>query len=596
MSNSSAHLLRKPAPNPLLSVHELTVAFSGVKVVDGVSFTIHEGETLALVGESGSGKSMTALSLLQLLPGNADILGGHIRFRGDDLLAMAEPQRRHLRGNRLAMVFQEPMTSLNPLHRVHKQLDEALAIHQSLSAPQRHQRVMALLSEVGLAQKAQALPHELSGGERQRVMIAMALANEPDLMIADEPTTALDVLIQQDILWLLKGLQQKYGMAILFISHDLLLVKRLAERVCVMQHGAIVEQGLTHQVFQQPQHIYTQELLAAQPRGLATAPTLDAPVLLTARAVRVRFPRPQRGWGFGRESLTAVDGVSMTVHAGQTLAIVGASGSGKSTLGLALLGLVPYEGQVIFDGQDLHTLSARALRRRRRQFQIVFQDPYGSLNPRMTVGDLVGEGLLVHERLNRADRLRRVRKVLEEVGLDPSTVHRYPHEFSGGQRQRLAIARALILEPRLVVLDEPTSALDVSVQAQLMALLQDLQRRRGLAYVFISHDLRVVRALAHQVVVMEAGHVVEQASCEQLFAAPQADYTRRLLAAAFLTGDAVPTADDFVPTTVAEGASATAPALLPVADDAAPALPVADDAAPALPVAPTVTDDEAQSP
>ncbi len=535
MSASSAHLLRTPAPKPLLAVHHLCVAFGDIRVVDDISFTIHEGETLAIVGESGSGKSMTALSLLKLLPSAATLSSGQILYRNYDLTAADDRTLRQIRGNRISLIFQEPMTSLNPLHSVEKQIGEALWIHQRLTTTALKQRVKQLLDEVGLGQKMTALPHELSGGERQRVMIAMALANEPELIIADEPTTALDVLIQREILLLLKNLQEKYGMAILFISHDLMLVKRLAERVCVMQHGKIVEQGPTATVFQQPHHMYTQMLIAAQPTGQPPTVPTQGDVLLEARHLRVWFPIKQgvirRTVGY----LKAVDDVSLTVYSGQTLGIVGASGSGKSTLGLALLHLISYQGSVIFAGQPLEKCTKSALRKQRKALQIVFQDPYSSLNPRMTIGDLIGEGLQVHGVGTAKERLMKVRKGLEEVGLDPNMVHRYPHEFSGGQRQRIAIARALVLAPRLVVLDEPTSALDVSVQAELIKLLKALQEKRGLTYLFISHDLRVVRALAHEVIVMQQGKIVEQGRCEKIFSCPESTYTQALLAAAFLS-------------------------------------------------------------
>ena len=522
---------------PLLEVRDLSVAFGATSAVKQVSFILQRGETLALVGESGSGKSVSALSLLQLLPyPHARHPGGSIRLRGEELLGAAPARLREIRGNQIAMVFQEPMTSLNPLHSIEKQIGETLLLHKGLSGAQLRARIVELLELVGLpdaAQRLNALPHELSGGQRQRVMIAMALANDPDILIADEPTTALDVTIQAQILKLLKELQARLGMAILFITHDLGIVRKMADRVCVMQAGVIVETGPVAEIFAHPQHPYTRQLLAAEPKGDPLLAVDDAPEVMAGDALKVWFPLKRTLFGRVTEYVKAVDGVSVRVREGQTLGIVGESGSGKTTLGLALLRLLSSEGAIRFAGRRIDDLPGKTLRPLRQAMQIVFQDPYGSLSPRLSVGEIVEEGLRVHGLAgDRKSRRARIAQALEEVGLDPATQDRYPHEFSGGQRQRIAIARALALQPRLLILDEPTSALDVSVQAQIVDLLRDLQRRHRLAYIFISHDLRVVRALAHHLLVMKNGRVVEEGPAQQVFARPRHSYTQTLLAAA----------------------------------------------------------------
>ncbi|MDX1656008.1 MAG: ABC transporter ATP-binding protein [Candidatus Competibacteraceae bacterium] len=527
--------------NPLLEVRDLRVDFGhgpkAVAAVRGVSFELVRGETLALVGESGCGKSVTALSLLQLLPYPLARQGGSIRLLGEELLGAGEDRLRRVRGDRVAMVFQEPMTSLNPLHSIEKQIGETLVVHKGLTGQAARRRILELLRLVGLPRAEErlgALPHELSGGQRQRVMIAMALANEPDILIADEPTTALDVTIQAQILQLLKDLQQRFGMAILFITHDLTIVRLMADRVCVMKDGAMVEEGPVAELFGDPRHPYTRRLLAAEPRGEPPQAEDNATQVLVAEDLRVWFPLKKGLLGRTVEHIRAVDGVSLTIREGQTVGVVGESGSGKTTLGLALLRLIGSRGVIRFQGRSLHDLDSRSLRSLRREMQIVFQDPFGSLSPRLSVGQIVGEGLKVHGLGgSSSERRQRVAQALEEVGLDPATQDRYPHEFSGGQRQRISIARALVLQPRLMVLDEPTSALDVSVQAQIVDLLRQLQRRHRLAYLFISHDLRVVRALASQVIVMKDGRVVEAGPAGELFKQPRHDYTRALLAAAF---------------------------------------------------------------
>jgi len=520
----------------LLEVQNLAVSFGDTVAVRAVSFDLGRGETLALVGESGSGKSVSALSILQLLPyPPAHHPSGSIRLRGEELLGASPARLRQVRGNDVAMVFQEPMTSLNPLQAIEKQVGEVLAVHKGLSGARLRARVLELLDLVGLPDahsRLSALPHELSGGQRQRVMIAMALANEPDLFIADEPTTALDVTIQAQILQLLKDLQSRFGMAVLFITHDLAIVRKMADRVCVMKDGTIVEQGTVTDIFKAPRHAYTQMLLAAEPKG-EPPPARTTPEVVACDQLKVWFPIKK---GVIRRTvghIKAVDGVSFSLRAGQTLGVVGESGSGKTTLGLAVLRLLASDGPIRFQGESIDTVKAKALRPLRRKMQIVFQDPFGSLSPRLTIGQIIEEGLLVHRLAgDAAARRAQIAQALTEVGLDPATQDRYPHEFSGGQRQRVAIARALALKPELLVLDEPTSALDVSVQAQIVALLRELQARYGLAYVFISHDLRVVRALANDLIVMKDGKVVEAGPARQVFDQPQAEYTRALIAAA----------------------------------------------------------------
>jgi microcin C transport system ATP-binding protein len=526
---------------PLLDVRDLSISFAqGGKetlAVDHVSFSLQKGKTLALVGESGSGKSITALSIVRLLPGSAHHPSGSINFAGDDVLKMDDESLRRIRGARITMVFQEPMTSLNPLHSIEKQIGEILELHGMRGREAVRARVVELLGEVGIpnpSQRLGAYPHQLSGGQRQRVMIAMALANKPDLLIADEPTTALDVTVQAQILALLDRLRKTYDMAMLFITHDLGLVRRIADDVCVMQRGKIVEAGPVEAVFTAPKHPYTQALLAAEPSGAANVARQDAPVIISTDNLRVWFPIRQ---GFLRrviDHVKAVDGVSLSLREGETVGVVGESGSGKTTLGLALLRLTRSDGPIVYMGQRIDGLSAHEMRPLRRNMQIVFQDPFGSLSPRMSVAEIVAEGLSIHRPGLSGDEQREiVAAALRETGLDPVTMDRYPHEFSGGQRQRISIARALVLEPKLIVLDEPTSALDMSVQAQIVDLLRELQARRSLAYLFISHDLKVVKALASQLIVMRNGKVVEQGPASEIFAAPKNDYTRALFAAAF---------------------------------------------------------------
>ncbi len=522
---------------PLLSVENLSVAFRGKTVVQGVSFAMHAGQTLALVGESGSGKSVTALSCLRLLgPGGANP-AGRILLDGTEVLTAPEDDLRRLRGGVAGMVFQEPMTSLNPLHSVGRQVEEAITLHRPLRGAALRARVIALLERAGLPDpgaRLGAYPHQMSGGQRQRVMIAAALANDPQLLIADEPTTALDVTIQAQILDLLADLKQRLGMGLLLITHDLAIVRKHADHVVVMRHGSVVEQGPVAEVFANPAHDYTRMLLATEPRGRPVAVADNAPVVAEVEDLRVHFPIRRGLLRRVAGHIKAVDGVSLSVREGETLGLVGESGSGKTTLGLALLALEPATGLIRFEGQPIGGLSRAELRPLRRKMQIVFQDPYGSLSPRMSIADIVGEGLAVHEPgLTAAARGIAVARALEEVGLEPAMAERYPHEFSGGQRQRVAIARALVLKPRLVVLDEPTSALDVSVQAQVVDLLRDLQARYRLAYLFISHDLRVVRAMAHRIAVMKDGRLVEEGEAEAVVAHPRQPYTRALMAAAF---------------------------------------------------------------
>ncbi|MBY5331092.1 ABC transporter ATP-binding protein [Rhizobium leguminosarum] len=534
---------------PLLSVRDLSVAFhqggETSLAVDHISFDIAKGEVVALVGESGSGKSVSANSILRLLPyPSASHPSGEVLFKGKDLLKASERALREVRGNDITMIFQEPMTSLNPLHTIEKQIAEILALHQGLTGQPARERVLELLNQVGIREpekRLKAYPHELSGGQRQRVMIAMALANRPELLIADEPTTALDVTVQAQILELLRQLKAVHGMSMLFITHDLGIVRKFADRVCVMTKGKIVETGTVEEVFANPKHEYTRHLLASEPRGEPPLADPSKPLVMEGSDIRVWFPIKSGLMRRVVDHVKAVDGIDLSLRAGQTLGVVGESGSGKTTLGLALTRLISSEGRIAFVGKDIAGYSFNEMRPLRNQLQVVFQDPYGSLSPRMSVGDIVAEGLKVHERsLTAEERDQRVCWALEEVGLDPLTRWRYPHEFSGGQRQRIAIARAMVLKPRFVMLDEPTSALDMSVQAQVVDLLRDLQKKHDLAYLFISHDLKVVKALANDVIVMRFGKVVEQGPSADIFRAPKDDYTRALMAAAFNI-EAVPT-------------------------------------------------------
>lgn len=530
------------AKKTLLNVINLAVSFRSsdgdIEAVKGVSFSVNKGETVALVGESGSGKSVIALSILQLLSyTTAYHPTGSIKFRSDELLGAGSDILGRVRGNRISMIFQEPMTALNPLHTIEKQIAESLILHKDFPGNQIRKRVIELLGEVGIEnadQRLGAFPHELSGGQRQRVMIAMALANEPDLLIADEPTTALDVTLQAQILELLTNLQRKFGTALLFITHDLGVVEKIADRVCVMEKGSIVESGDTKKVFSTPAHAYTKQLLDAEPKGSKLAIEKTAPVLLESKEIKVWFPIREGLLRRVVDYVRAVDGINIKIHEGETVGIVGESGSGKTTLGMALLKLQKSEGVLRFDGKNLQNLKANGMRPFRRQMQVVFQDPFGSLSPRMTVGQIVEEGLRIHEiGENKRDRDDLVVNVLEEVGIQPVNRNRYPHEFSGGQRQRIAIARALVLRPRFIVLDEPTSALDRSVQAQIVDLLRTLQARHKLAYLFISHDLKVVKALADRVIVMRHGKLVEEGESSRIFEAPRDPYTRELIMAAF---------------------------------------------------------------
>jgi microcin C transport system ATP-binding protein len=527
---------------PLLHVRDLSVAFhqpSGTSLaVDRISFEIKRGECVALVGESGSGKSVSALSILKLLPyPTASHPTGSIHFKGHELLTMSEREIRGIRGNDISIIFQEPMTSLNPLHTIESQIGEILQLHSGVRGAMARARTLELLTQVGIPDPETRLasyPHQLSGGQRQRVMIAMALANEPDLLIADEPTTALDVTVQAQILTLLAEIRARLGMSLLFITHDLGIVRRIADVVCVMNGGKIVEQGPVEQVFTTPNHPYTRDLLAAEPKPDPAPPRPGSPVVISTDGLKVWFPIKR---GLLRKTvghIKAVDGVSLSVRQGETLGVVGESGSGKTTLGLALLRLISSDGPIVFLGKDIQGLRFKAMRPFRRDMQIVFQDPFGALSPRMSVGDIIAEGLTVHQRaLSEAEREARVIKALKDVGLDPATRFRYPHEFSGGQRQRISIARAVVLEPNFVVMDEPTSALDMLLQAQMVDLLRELQRKRDLTYMFISHDLRVVASLASHLIVMRHGKVVEEGAAAELFKNPKSDYTRALFAAAF---------------------------------------------------------------
>ena len=527
---------------PLLSVRDLSVAFGRGErealAVDRVSFDIRKGETLALVGESGSGKSVTALSVMRLLPYPAAWHpSGAILFKGQDMMRLRENDMRRVRGDDITIVFQEPMTSLNPLHTIEKQIGEILLLHGGLVGAKARARTIELLTQVGIPDpegRLQSFPHQLSGGQRQRVMIAMALANEPDLLIADEPTTALDVTVQAQILKLLKDLQSRLGMAILFITHDLGIVRKVADRVCVMKQGKIVEHGAVEAVFSAPQHPYTRELIAAEPKGDPAPLNPHGDVMIRTDDLKVWFPIKRGVLRKVVGHIKAVDGVTIEVRRGETLGIVGESGSGKTTLGLALLRLISSDGPIVFMGNKLQGLKFKEMRPFRRDMQIVFQDPYGSLSPRMSIADIIEEGLPIHQpQLSRAEREERVVRALIEVGLDPQTRFRYPHEFSGGQRQRIAVARAVVLEPTFVVLDEPTSALDMLIQAQIVDLLRDLQQRKNLTYLFISHDLKVVAALASKLIVMRNGKVVEEGPSAEIFARPRSPYTKALFSAAF---------------------------------------------------------------
>lgn len=522
----------------LLQVRDLKVGFrqDGVTIpaVKGVSFEIEKGETVALVGESGSGKSVTALSTVSLLGDSARVQGS-VLYNGTEMIGATDKHLRDVRGNDISFIFQEPMTSLNPLHTLEKQIRESLELHQGLSGDTARTRIIELLTKVGIRDaesRLGAYPHQLSGGQRQRVMIAMALANGPELLIADEPTTALDVTIQAQILDLLAGLKEAEDMSLLFITHDLGIVRKIADRVCVMKNGEIVEQGKTSEIFANPQHPYTQMLLSAESTGTPDPVDEGAELIASTDNLKIWFPI-QRGLmkrtvGY----VKAVNDASIAVRAGETVGIVGESGSGKTTLALAIMRLISSEGQITYRGQDVNAWSTKRLRKLRSEMQIVFQDPYGSLSPRMTCEQIIAEGLQVHGAPDGRSHRELVAEVMVEVGLDPMTMHRYPHEFSGGQRQRIAIARAMVLRPRLLVLDEPTSALDMTVQVQIVNLLRDLQRKYNLAYLFISHDLKVIRAMSHKVIVMKQGDVVEYGSAQDIFNAPQTEYTRTLLAAA----------------------------------------------------------------
>lgn len=526
----------------ILKVENIKVAFQTQDkesvVVQDVSFEVKRGETTALVGESGSGKSVSALSILKLLPyPAAQHKGGKIIFKGDDILKIDERKLQNIRGGDISMVFQEPMTSLNPLHTIERQIGESIMVHQKVQKNEIRKKIIELLEQVGIKNaqdRLGAYPHQLSGGQRQRVMIAMALANEPELLIADEPTTALDVTVQAQILELLVELQKTRGLAMLFITHDLSIVRKIADRVCVMTKGKIVEQGDVKHIFSNPQHSYTKELLAAEPRG--TPPTIepDAKKIIEAEKIKVWFPIKHGFFRRTKSYVKAVDQIDLTLYQGQTLGIVGESGSGKTTLGLAITRMMSAEGKIKFNEMEISKLSFKEMRKYRAKMQIVFQDPYGSLSPRMSVGEIVAEGLQIHQpKLSPQQKDQKVCKVLEEVGVDTNARHRYPHEFSGGQRQRIAIARALAVEPEFIMLDEPTSALDRGIQAQVVELLLKLQKDRKLSYLFVSHDLKIVRALANDVVVMKDGKIIEKGKMKQIFENPKNEYTKQLMNAAF---------------------------------------------------------------
>lgn len=528
---------------PLLDITSLSTQFHGedeiIDAVAGITFQIMEGQTVALVGESGSGKSVSALSILQLLPYPLaqHPQGSSVKYRGQELIGADDATMREIRGNKISIIFQEPMTSLNPLHTIEKQINEVLLVHKGFSKIEARKRTLDLLKLVQIKDplgRLNAYPHELSGGQRQRVMIAMALANEPDLLIADEPTTALDVTIQAQILELLKELQEKLGMSILLITHDLGIVRKMADRVCVMTKGQIVEKGPTKEVYENPQHPYTQALLAAEPKGNPLEADANAPEIMSCDNLKVHFPIKRGVLRRTLDHIKAVDGISLSIKQGHTLGIVGESGSGKTTLGLALLRLISSKGNIKFEAKTINGISGRKLRPLRQEMQIVFQDPYGSLSPRLSIGEIIEEGLKVHA-LGGNAKAREVLiiEALREVGLDPDNRHRYPHEFSGGQRQRIAIARVMVLKPKFLILDEPTSALDMSVQAQIVDLLRSLQRKHNLTYLFISHDLKVVRTLADDVIVMRNGEAVEIGTAKQIFEEPQSPYTQALIKAAF---------------------------------------------------------------
>jgi microcin C transport system ATP-binding protein len=528
--------------SPLLQIQNLCVDFKTseglFRAVDDVSFSIEKGKTTALVGESGSGKSVSALSIMQLLPYPRALHapGSSIVFNGEELVGRGEAFMQTVRGRQIGMIFQEPQSALNPLHTIEKQISEVLFLHQNMNRKQAGERLHELLGLVGLEgmkDRLGAYPHELSGGQRQRVMIAMALANNPELLIADEPTTALDVTIQAQILELLQDLKKRLNMALLLITHDLTIVEKMADDVCVMQTGKIVEQKPTAALFSAPEHPYTKMLLSAQPKSEPNRANLQAKVVLQGKDVRIHFPRQKSFFGKTRTWVKAVDGIDVTVRQGQTVGVVGESGSGKTTLGLGLLRLLNAQGEIVFEGQDISDFGRKQMRPLREDMQIVFQDPFSALSPRMSIAQIIGEGFDVHRKnLNKQERDDLVVRALQDVEMDPATRHRYPHEFSGGQRQRIAIARAMVLNPKFVVLDEPTSALDLSVQAQIIDLLRALQEKHDIAYMFISHDLRVVRAMAHDLIVMKDGHVVESGPAAEIFAGPQEEYTRALLDAA----------------------------------------------------------------
>ena len=528
--------------DPLLQIQNLSVDFKtqdGVfRAVDDISFEINKGETVALVGESGSGKSVSALSIMQLLPYPRAIHTpeSSIVFEGEELVGKKDSFMRTIRGQQVGMIFQEPLTALNPLHTIEKQISEVLFLHQKMSKKAARDRVLELLDLVGLSNlksRLKAYPHELSGGQRQRVMIAMALANNPELLIADEPTTALDVTVQAQVLELLNDLQDRLGMALLMITHDLTIVEKMSDRVCVMQHGKIVETNDTAKLFKNPQHDYTKMLLSAQPSGKAIAADKDAPVILQGSDIKIHFPKKKTLFGKVTDWVKAVDGIDITARKGQTIGVVGESGSGKTTLGMGLLRLIRAEGLIVFDGQDISDAGQKDMLPLREDMQVVFQDPFGSLSPRLSVGDIIGEGLKIHRKEFTAEqREDRIIQALNDVHMDPETRHRYPHEFSGGQRQRISIARALALRPKFIVLDEPTSALDLSVQAQIVDLLRELQKKHEISYMFISHDLRVVKAMAHDLIVMKDGKIVEAGPAKDIFDKPKEDYTKALLTAA----------------------------------------------------------------